>query len=63
MVKTKKVVKLENENVKFTIKTFEYLEKRGTANRIEHETNNSFDLNEAKQVLDSLSEYLETLQF
>lgn len=63
MVKTKKVMKIEKENVKFTIKTIEFCEKRGAANRIESESNIDFDINEAKQALASLSEYLGTLEF
>ena len=63
MVKTKKVVKIKKENVKYVFKTVEYAEKRRTANEIEHESNIDFNINEAKQALASLSEYLETLQF
>lgn len=63
MVKSKKVMKIEKGNVKYVFKTVEYAEKRRTANEIEHDANIDFDINEAKQALASLSEYLETLQF
>ena len=63
MIKSKKVVKIEKENVKYVFKTIEYFEKKEEANRIERESNIDFSLNEAKQALNSLSEYLETLKF
>lgn len=63
MVKTKKVVKIKKENVKYVFKTVEYVEKKRAVNEIEHESNIDFDIKEAKTALASLSEYLETLQF
>lgn len=63
MEKIKRIVKVDNGNVKATIKTVEFCEKRGAANRIDRGEDEAVDLTQFKKELESFSEFLGTLQF
>lgn len=63
MVKSKRVIKIEKNGVKATFKTYEYLKRKGAANRIERGEDEAIDLSEFKRELEAFSEFLGTLEF
>lgn len=61
--KIKRVVKVEKNGVKATIKTFEYLNRKGAANRIDRGEDDPIDMTQFKKELEAFSEFLGTLEF